>query len=210
MEDISNKTLALLVGVAVILSVSAVYFTQQNVVSMTGMATATGQGNVSLNITGTASINVTGNIDFGSGSHDAGAEYAYLNSKATAAEYGTWTYAVQNISVVNDGNTNLSLEIESSKNASGLLGGTGTYLTGFEFLMDEAETGACVSGIANGSTFADGDFTNYQPDTKLVVCDDFSPFTSSNELHMSVNLTVPKDAIKDVQQTATITFTGTY
>lgn len=211
MEDISNKTLAMIMGVAVVLSITAILFST-NTFDLTGRATSSGQGKVNLTVTSSASISVTNNIEFGNGTIESGYDTAYLDSEQNVSVGGTWNWTSlgpQYIVIQNDGNVNLSLEVNSSVNASGLLGGTGAYTQGFEFKIQEQETGACGSGIHNGSSYAEGDFTDYTPGNLLLVCDNFDSGTDSNELNMSVNLSVPRDATKDTVLEALITFIGT-
>ena len=207
MADISNKTLALLVGIAIIISVSGIFVAQRGVVSITGRAADTGTGKVNLSIISVASINVTQNIEFGSGIFDVGSDSATLDSETTAASGGNWSYDEQYITVENDGNVNLSVTIASDKNATDLLSTSGTGQL-FQFHIQEDDADSC-GVIQNGSSYATGNFTNYIAATKLNICDSLDSQSASNSLNMSAKIVVPKEATKDTNLEAEITFEGT-
>ena len=120
-KDISNKTLATLLIVAIAVSVVGTFIATSKPVYITGMATE-GTGTVDVTITGLAAITTTDNIDFGSGYVYPNNITARLESNATSATNGSWSYAWQNITIENIGNQKLNVTFNASSNASSWLG----------------------------------------------------------------------------------------
>ena len=133
MADISNKTLALLVGVAIVVSVVGIFVAQEGA-QITGYGT-TETGVVNLTIAASVSINVTGDIEFGVGTV-AGTtqDFADLFSNNGTVRGGNWTFSSQFITIENDGTVNVTLNVRSDKNATGFIGGgiEGTETAGGE------------------------------------------------------------------------------
>ncbi len=216
MADISNRTLAILVGVAIIISVVGIFVAQKGAVTVTGMASGTGVAN--LTITSFASINVSGNIEFGEGAVYLNSTYAEMDSSdgtvcddtATCEDVtggagprgGNWTFQVQNILVENNGNENVSLETESSAVASSMIGGTGAVLN--YTISDNVEATSCDGGVKNGSASQAWGTAA----TKEIACNNLLSEDANDILNLTILVRVPVDASPGVK-TTTITFTGT-
>jgi len=204
MSDISNKTLAILVGVAICISLVGIFAAQRGVI-VTGMA-STGTGQVNLTITEITSILVTNNIDFGAGYvNDSAQDWAYLYSNNASTTYGNWSFSAQSVHIKNDGSVNVTLDIKTSKNATGFIGGTSPD---FKFFVNETEATACFAAVVNGSSYSTGDFgPNYNISKDLRVCNNLKMEQAANELDMYAYVKVPKNA-KAEAKTTTITFTA--
>ena len=210
MADISNKTLALLVGVAIVVSVVGIFVAQEGA-QITGYGT-TETGVVNLTIAASVSINVTGDIEFGVGTV-AGTtqDFADLFSNNGTVRGGNWTFSSQFITIENDGTVNVTLNVRSDKNATGFIGGgiEGTENEPrFEFFIQNQEDDSCAF-IKNGSAFGVGNFTNYNGtgNEELVVCNSFDFSSASDLLNFSTFVRVPITAPTGLK-TATVTFTA--
>jgi len=200
MSDISNKTLAILVGIAIVVSlVGILSIGKGGVVYITGKGTS-GQGPVSFNATTEVSIKVTGSIDFGNGRVNATANNATLDSYDGTDIGGTWTFSAQSIKVENDGTVNVSVNLsaDGNNNANGLIGGTSPL---FQMKGFVTESGACVT---LQTTYANVPNSTQTP---LAICDLLQYVNSADEFNVSAKLVIPSDAPAGARN-ATITFSA--
>lgn len=198
MEDISNKTLALLLAVAIVVSLVGIFTAQKGgVIRLSGHATDT--STVSFEQLSVAAINVTNDINFGAGRVEDGETYAYLDSKSGTSTYGNWSFAAQGILIENSGTVNLSLDVQANESSTSFVGGD-AVTPKFNFNLTQEEASSCASGLADGEFAAN--------DTDYEICAVFEHVPSRNALNLTIELEVPNNAPTGARQT-TLTFTGT-
>ncbi len=206
MSDISNKTLAILIGIAIVISLVGILSVGRGgVVYLTGTATS-GQGPVAFNATSEVSILVQDSINFGNGRVDSTANNATLDSESTSATGGSWTFSAQRINIDNDGTVNISINVsaDGDNNAAGLIGGTSPL---FQIKISQEEGTACV-GSTKVTDYANGAVPN-STETPLTICSllNFGPQTS-DEINISSRMVVPSDTEAGARN-ATLTFSAT-
>ncbi|MBW3015447.1 hypothetical protein KY330_03430 [Candidatus Woesearchaeota archaeon] len=197
MEDISNKTLALLLVVAIAVSLVGIFTAQKGGVRYLTGAAHSGKSDVTFSTESVVSIVVTGDVDFGSGRVDTGQTAATLYSNGST-ELGTWSFSEQPINVKNDGTQNVTLQVKSNVTAGDFLGG-GTS-PDFAFIsFDGDASGACVSAISSYTTLT----TSSQN-----VCTPLRNSDATNEANVTLKVVVPQDAPTG-SKNAELNFTAT-
>src|SRR3989338_684602 len=187
MRDVSNKTLAILVGVAIVISlIGLLSVGRGGVTYLTGRA-GSGTGPVSVNLTSEVSILVTGSVDFGSGRVNATATSAILDSDAGTIINGTWTPVTKYIKIENDGTVNISVNVtaNANNNAAGLIGGTSPS---FQIKGVATEASSCVTLTTS--------YTNVpnSTETPLALCDKLNFGSATDTFNVSAKVVVPSDA----------------
>jgi hypothetical protein len=155
-----------------------------NFKSFTGFATDTGTAN--LTIEGAASVNfTTDNINWGTGHVIEPAASATLNTEGVNTS-GTWNATSQGLVLENIGNTNVTLNLTSSKNASVFIGGASPS---FEWKVNDTsgETGSCVSGSS---------IPGYTTVTTApqIACTNFGWNNTRDSLDIDLQLVIPSSA----------------
>jgi len=167
----------------------------------TGYVT-TDAATVNITLATTEAINFTvDNIDFGSRSFNTSATYGQIQTNGTGLNYMfNGTVVTTNLTLVNIGNVNVSLNITSNVDAATLFGGAvATPL--FQFLFTNDEVGSCNSTQANIS------FQTLSS-TQFKACDNFQWADTSDQLAIDLNLLIPVDGTKGARG-AVITATAT-
>jgi hypothetical protein len=166
MSEISNKSLAALLVLAIVISLGGTIVSLGKIKNMqfnvpffgaTGFAT-TGQGNVTLNVTSISSIQFTDNtLNFGNGYITAGGDNCTMsvnesNSTTLVERSGTsncdgdWaTFAAGSetpLTIENNGNTFLNVTIQSDKDSSTFIGGTLPSPV-FQWVITNHEANSC-------------------------------------------------------------------
>ena len=165
---------------------------------ITGRATDTGTAN--LTIEAEASISFSdADCDFGSGSviEDAGSAILYSNGSDNIN--GTWTnQSCNGLTVQNDGNVNVTLNLTSGKDADDFIGGAAAT-NSFKWIMSEGEAGSCAGTFSVNDTFTE---ITISP---TVICTDFLYNDSKDTINIDFELIIPEDALgtKGVIITAT-------
>lgn len=193
----SDNLLLTIAVVAVVVSAVGVGFTYYTVGEfqswLTGLATSNDNATVNLTIQSTTSINfTTDSIDWGSGQVDLGSVQAVLTTSSGGGivDNGTWTLSGSTGLVLeNIGNTNVSLQLATTKNATEFLGNSSLSL--YQFNVTEKETGSCEtsSGTASLNTWYD---VNKTTDGTLV-CNGFLPGNSNDEVYIDIRLRIASD-----------------
>ena len=93
---LKNSTIALLVGILIVISFATFFVSPSSFVYITGGA-ASGTSSTAFNLTGEISILVTGAIDFGSGRVFSNTTYAILDSSAATGGETTYTFEWDNL-----------------------------------------------------------------------------------------------------------------
>jgi hypothetical protein len=167
-------------------------------VQLTGRATDTAVVNVT--VSSAATINFTDDfINFGVGQVTAG-DNATLDSNDTSATNGNWSWSADYFTLENIGNSNVSVELKTSSNATTFLGGTDPA---FRYSFVSGETGSCVNQSATG-IWLDVNVTD--PGTPL--CNPLYMMSNNDTINISVQLIIPTDSYTGTL-TSTFTATGT-
>lgn len=183
MADLSNKTLALLVGVAIAISVVGIFVAQRG--SITGLATS-GTGWVNLTVEEQVWINISDNSTvFPNGSIEQDSYCADIHTDATAnANWTDASGANDPIVVTNLGNTGINITFQSDKDGGDFTGGTASN---FSYKTAQA-VATCTGNVAAFTAIQDAD-TEYQGCSNLTqggafntffkahVCNDVAPGT---------------------------------
>ncbi len=200
MSDVSNKTLAILVGVAIVISlVGILSINKGGITYITGKG-GTGTGPVSFNATSEVSILVTGSIDWGNGRVNATSTSSTLDSQAGTVVGGTWTPITQYIKVENDGTVNISVNLSANanNNANGLIGGTSPS---FKMKGIATEANSCVTLQTSYTAVPNSTETPYP------ICDKLQYTNSADTFNVSAEVVIPSDAAAGGRN-ATITFSA--
>lgn len=207
MEDISNKTLALLLVIAIVVSLVGIFTAEKGgVLTISGRATDTGTASFEqLNI---ASINVTGAIDFGPGRVDIGQTSATLDSSTGVCTNGNWTFGAEGLLVENDGTVNITVDVQANETSTQFVGGSAVSPT-VKYKITEEEVGSCGGAIANGTAFTlFGALNDDTANSYAKICDNLDVDPTKNALNATIEVVVPADAYTGVRQLL-LTFQGT-
>ncbi|MEM3370759.1 MAG: hypothetical protein QXW00_02910 [Candidatus Woesearchaeota archaeon] len=208
-EEISNKTLATLLVIAIIVSIGGTLISLNRLskFGITGFATS-GSAKVNLTVTSSSAITVTQAIDFGSG-------YALVNTNCTMESnlssgarpdtdcQGDWANAISDptkryIIVRNTGNTNGNLTINASANATAWINSVSTGWSQAWF--------AAINPTANDGCNDAFQTTSWTPLTtaKSNLCANATgtafTYGTNNELWVAAKVTVPFDAVPGEKQ----------
>ena len=200
--DISNKFLAFLLVVAIVISVVGVWYSVDRLnrfIGITGFGT---EGYVNVTISTMAEINVTQtDCNFGSGYIQAGAATGLIESNGTIINWsGSGTGA--NLVIENTGNQNVTVNVTSGK--------TLAQFYGVDCSGDDCEyrawstnnnTGSCLGGLQSHPG-ADMDTTN------RTMCTTLQPETAQDSINVHCRLLL-SDTIPTGSKTDTWTFYGT-
>jgi hypothetical protein len=167
---------------------------------MSGVIAVTDTGTVSLTITSVTQVTfTTGTIAFGTGSVTAGQTSATLDTEGTVTN-GGWSAVTAGFVLENTGTEDVSLNIESNKDAATLIDGASPS---FKWKMSNGEDGSCL-GITD---------TSYTTVTSTsggkTICSTFYADNAKDVLEIDFELVIPSDAPAATDATATITATAT-
>ncbi len=219
MAEISNKTLAVLLIIAIVVSVGGAMINIAKLAELTrtvpllsiiGMVTTVGTVNVT--ISSNVEINLsTYEIDFGPGYVTSGlGDAARLNTSSGWRGKENWTnasnynFAPNNITIENTGNRNCSVNFTSNKAAAAFIGGGAGSITDpvFQYRGVNKDATTCsstnlTSSYTDVTTSSDG----------LDVCKCMRYEDGNDELYFNVQVLVPQDAPVGGKN-ATLTFTA--
>jgi len=217
MDEISNKTLATLLVVAIVISLAGTFFAMRGVSQITNIVSgsAVTTGTAKVNVTETASITLTqATVSFGTGYRNASAvvvtSECNLTTQQTNNPPGCWInvteFAPIPFNLMNDGSVYVNVTINSS-NATSFLYGTPTAgIQRYQWTASDADQGqflggddGCV-GIMSGT-----DWTEFN-ELEQLVCTNMSPYDAGDELKVDVNISIPAGIANNY--TATVTFYG--
>ncbi len=196
MEEISNKTIAALLVVAMVLSLSGTFFSlnklnmlQQGV---TGYATQyNDNATATLTLSSVTSIIFTTDaVDWGTISIDTAGGYTECN--LTTEHYGA-SPAISGCSGIvtipdslvleNDGSVNVKVNITANDTPANWIGGTNP---GFYFNSSENETGACAGTLVTTETALSTD--------EVTLCTNLTFDNTHDALNLDLKAQVPYDA----------------
>ena len=200
MADISNKSLALLLLGALVVSLSSSLYVMNEAGTITGRAlTSTGVANFTIN--NTMSIKFAGAtvIPFGVGNVNS-SQTCYLGTNQTKSSCAVVncgcvdfnsTVSTQNLTIENDGSVpvNVSVNFTSGSvagNASNFIGSGAS----FQFLVKQNESNSCGS-IMNGTTFLEVNATGFGPNGAKI-CNYLDHLGGNDSLQMAFWIAIPE------------------
>jgi hypothetical protein len=188
---------------AIIVIIISLFFIGMRI---TGHAVDTDTAVVNVTITSVTKINFTTDfIDFGAGSVTLGKNYAILLSNGTAATDGSWTWGAKNFVLENIGNTNVTVDLKTGKNATSFLGGTPSNAA-YQYAIKDNEASSCTTGVTQGSW---NNVNTTDPGTRI--CGKFTYMDTADSVNITVKLQIPSDSVNGaaaITDTFTATATG--
>jgi len=197
MDEISNKTLAILLIAAIVVSLGGTLISLNRLAKIkapiiTGFYGAAEEALVQLEISSLVQVNfTTDTIDWGSGYVKAGYDFCVLNSydASIGANCSSFTPQTAGLVLENIGNRNVTLNITMQKNAADFIGGASPVC---QWNVSELE-----SGSAPGLELTPGDWQSCST-TAVVVCnstgDGFLATDATDTLNFDVLVQIPSDA----------------
>jgi hypothetical protein len=235
MED-TNKTLALLLVAAIVVSLGGTIISLNKIGTMatvTGKATATSQGTTQLNITSDTKIGFTkSSINFGNGYVNNSCNNCTMWTNSTGTGLSSWQQvnccmggwksiqsntAQDGLWVRNQGNTNLTVNLNFSKTAATFIGGSSPA---FQYrLLTDLTAGTCSNcgSYANDITASCASTLRYTTlawydanTSNPIVCATYglTSDATKDEFVIDFKVIVPRTA-PATAKTATVTVTGT-
>jgi hypothetical protein len=198
----SENLLLVVAIVAVIVSGFSAVFTSvsiQNFKSnwITGFPTAIGTANLS--VEAAAIINFTiYEINWSSGRVNTGAPNATLDTSAGTVTGGNWTANSRGLVLVNQGNTNVSLQLNTAKTAATFIGGTNPIFQ-WNVSMPNGNTTSCLNATNNtgatpGHLYNMSVFTGVST-SAFLVCDKFQYHPQNNTVRIDIRIQVPSNSL---------------
>ena len=224
MGQISNQALTVLVLAAVVVSVAGTIVSINKVNQIfsgevTGMAAST-TGIVNVTLASIASIAIDdGQITFGSclpnGSVGCNATSNSTGDPGCCSSNGIWP---DNITVRNDGNTNINVTVQTNILASSMIGGVTPYGAEMYYSVRNASANAGCFNVTGpeeiGSPFDDTfgmqwDWRNFSAaNTAYLACRNLTPVVTANSFSLFAKVFIPADAPQKTGANATLTFTA--
>jgi len=204
--DISNKSVAFLLVVAIVISLGGTIFSlnKLNQLGFTGLAFSNSpQGTANLTVNSSLVLTfVVSNVDFGTGyTNDSGAgmEHCVMdtNGSANSADCIGFNSGVSPFVLRNDGNKDLNVSISANKNATTFLGGTNPV---FQFFVEDngTESGSCSS--PQQTVWTDMNTTSVD----MCGTSGLNYEDSTDELRIHIKVSVPQDATPGAKTTTLI------
>lgn len=215
MEEISNKSLAIMVVAAILITIgsTALILRSGGPVAITGLFGSTQTGTAQFNVTGVVSITIRNSlVDFGAGAVMSSETACTISTDEATHTCGTWAnYSDSDaaFSIENDGNVNANITVTAAANAATWIGGSSPSFKG-KTETQCAEAG-CDDSIEDqvGCTGGVGSFSSMAEITTSaqVICDLLKFEDATDGLELEVQATVPEDSPVG-QKSTTLTFTA--
>ena len=196
MDEISNKTLAILLIAAIVISLGGTLISLNRLARIrapiTGFATTDTAG-VNLTISSLAEVNFTiDEINWGTGTVVSGKTSCTLDSYSNPIDTvncSSFTAQPDGLVLENIGNKNVTLNITTGKTAATFPGGTNPV---YQFNVSDKDPNSCAGSweIVQGA-WQDAQVTN------LSICNETNGFGSeaaNDELYIDVRVVIPSDA----------------
>ncbi|MBI2632331.1 hypothetical protein HYW75_04980 [Candidatus Pacearchaeota archaeon] len=198
----SEKLLLFVAIIAVVVSGLSVLFTSISIQDfktnwITGFPTATGTANLSVESAATINFTVY-EINWSSGRVNTGDPNATLDTSAGTVVRGNWTANSRGLILINQGNTNVSLQINTGKTAATFIGGTNPVYQ-WNVSAQFGNQSACLNAT-NGTTIDSGAHTfNLSVFTGVstsafLVCDKFQYHPQNNTIRIDIRIQVPSNS----------------
>lgn len=212
-EDISNKTLAILLAVSIVISLGGLLvFMTKGGEDITGAAISP-VALARINITARASINWTVNtVDWGTGYVNGSAQYCVLNTEGenNPLNCTNFTTVTQALLLENDGNRIVSVNISSNVTPAEFIGGTDPW---FQWKLSNNESNSCGSHNAGNNCYVNSSALQNQTyttvfTTPVEICPCFKFQNSNDTINTNLQVKVPSDSYTGVRE-ATLTAIAT-
>lgn len=213
-QDLSNKTLAILLGVSIMLSLGGlVVFLTKGGEEITGAAISP-TAIARINITARASINWTVyTVDWGTGYVNDTSQYCILNTEGenNASNCSNFTTVYEGLRLNNDGNRRVSVNLSSNVSAAQFIGGTSPL---FQWKMLNNETNACGNVgpgficTPNASLPLFNDAYYDVSTTSNEICPCFFHGNDNDTMNVELQVRIPTDSYTGVRE-ATLTAVAT-
>jgi hypothetical protein len=216
--EISNNRLAVILLIAVIISIGGTIVslnklnTLGKIKTTTGLVTVNSTGTTLLNISSVTSIRFSINtVDFGAGAVNTTLGFnnctLSINGSSTISKTGCAGFNDDNPSatdtfiIINDGNNFLNVTLNASANATDFIGGNASVVA-FQYALGENESGSCSGYSVSFPGWTDVSTADPK------ICDNLSYQPTSNSIRVGIRIVVPANAPQG-PKTATFTATGT-
>ena len=213
--DLSNKSLALLLLAAVVISLGGTMITLTRLdqfqglqgPGVTGMQTASGVTNLS--IEGAVGCEVDTQVDFGSGPAPSGSDQSLAtdiaNTNFNDCTDGAGTNNCKGMELNNTGNVNINVTFNSTANGTTFLSDPAAVESDFRYFMRNGTYAGLEEGCVNTSGASWGGTWTDIPLTQTLICNNLTYTDSNDMMTMEFNVTVsPSEPTGEKR--ATITF----
>ncbi len=212
-SEISNKTLAVLLSISIVISLGGlvVYMTGEN--QITGSAISP-TALARINITAKASINWTVNsVDWGTGAVNTSYEYCQLNTEGlnNPANCTNFTTVTEGLRLINDGNRKVEVNLSSNASGAQFIGGTNPL---FQWKLANNESNSCGSPSTGNACSVNASALQFQGayydvnTSSTLICPCFNPQNPNDLLNVELQVRVPSDSFTGVRE-ATLTAIAT-
>ena len=205
MDEVSNRTLATLLIVAIVISVAGMFFAMKGVSQVSNYITGyqtSPAGTTKVNITEVTAITlINDTVDFGTGYRNATAVDVNTECNLTtnqSTKPTCWvnitSWAPRPFLLENSGNNYVNITINSSNKTSFLSGApTGTDARRYQFVPVDAAPATVFAGRGkNGCnvTFSITAWTEFNQSPQLL-CTNMSPYDQEDSFYVDINVSVP-------------------
>ena len=217
--EISNKTLASLLVLAIVVSVAGTFLSlsRSSRSGITGYYVSNDTGTTSVNVGSITSLRFDVNaINFGSGSVNSTGGFTnctmFINGtgSTTITQTGCTGFNTTNLAgdfvLENAGTTYINVTMNSSANSSTFIGGGGAGFDNpvFKFTITNNETGSCLITV-NYPSWSD---SNLIFGNQSQICGNLSPIDTVDTLQIGVYVAIPLNSLTG-SRTATFLAQGT-
>jgi hypothetical protein len=192
-KEISNKTLVILLVIAILVSFGETMLSLTRLGGLMGIPQISGFGTigeVNVTISQQISLNLTyPSINFGTGYVSPGYTYACLDSeKGLTTGWSSATFSGRGIVIENVGNTDLNVTFNLLTSVTNWVGGTGAVM---KYKAANNNSGSCDTG--KGALVTTWTQVSNVGENKTI-CQNLTAKSDADSLDFYVNLTVPDDA----------------
>lgn len=200
MDEISNKTLAILLISAIVVSLGGTLISLNRLAMIrapiTGFATVNDTATVALEISSLAQVNFTvDSINWGTGTVTAGFDFCVLDTMQADLTGNCTGFSPANgggsLVLENIGNKNITLNMYTGKTAEEFIGAPGAE---YQFNVSDKEANSCGAGSWN---ITQGVWQDAQT-TNLTICNEtdggFRAESGNDELYIDVRVLIPDTA----------------
>ncbi len=233
MDELSNKTLATLLVVAIVISLAGTFFAMRGVTTITNVVTGqavapSGQAQVYINTTLSIVLNQA-LVDFGSGYRNATiADTIECRLNSSYPKHDCWyalsTYDPWDFQVENDGNIQVNVTINASRTGTNFFGSCNGSTTVIAFedgnyfhwggkVITDPDVGGTTGGCNNeANDLANQDLSTPHPfaSSTELLCENLSDVDTKDTFNVTIILDVPKGPTGNCSSFVTFTAAQNY
>lgn len=211
MNELSNRTLALLLVLAIIFSLGGTLLALGRIskLGITGMVTNTTSGYVNLSITQRVCINLTtASVNFGSGYVGMGCSNCTMETFGGISNFAgcciSFVAPATGLVIENTGNT--ALQVNANFTNSSFIGGTNSQ---FRMKVINNESQSCATlGATWSPDYATVPTYNAGSENLGLICDRLTPNQANDTIQLHINITIPDNAVSG-DKNCSVLVTGT-